>query len=44
MTADEYISLAPTITIYDGLMKAQSVLGKYRNIMVSVSGGQTAIM
>lgn len=39
MTADEYISLAPTITIFDSLVKAQSVLQNYHNILVSVSGG-----
>lgn len=37
--SDEYISRAPTLTIYDGLVKASSVLNKYKNILVSVSGG-----
>lgn len=39
MTQDEYITKAPTLTIYDGLVKAQSVLEQYKNILVSVSGG-----
>lgn len=37
--SDEYISRAPTLTIYDGLVKASSVLNKYKNVLVSVSGG-----
>lgn len=37
--ADEYISKAPTLTIYDGLVKARSVLNKHENILVSISGG-----
>lgn len=39
MTQDEYITKAPTLTIYDGLVKAPSVLEQYKNILVSVSGG-----
>ena len=36
---DEYISKAPTATIFDGLVKAKSVLASHHNILVSVSGG-----
>lgn len=36
---DEYIAKAPTLTIFDGLVKAKSVFEKHQNIMVSVSGG-----
>ena len=39
MTPDEYINRAPTLTIYDGLVKAKSVLESHHNILVSVSGG-----
>lgn len=37
--ADEYIAKAPTLTIFDGLVKAKSVLTNNKNILVSVSGG-----
>lgn len=37
--ADEYINKAPTLTIFDGLMKTKSVLDAYNNVLVSVSGG-----
>lgn len=36
---DEYINKAPTPTIYDGFIKAISVLKTHHNIVVSVSGG-----
>ena len=36
---NEYISKAPTFTIYDGLVKAKSVLATHNNVLVSVSGG-----
>lgn len=36
---EEYISKAPTATIFDGLVKAKSVLASHHNILVSVSGG-----
>ena len=39
MTEQEYIKQAPTATIFDGLIKAKSVLNSHNNIMVSVSGG-----
>ena len=39
ITSDDYIAKAPTLTIYDGLMKAQSVLAAHNNVLVSVSGG-----
>lgn len=39
ITPDDYIIKAPTLTIYDGLVKAQSVLAAHYNILVSVSGG-----
>lgn len=35
----EYINKAPTATIFDGLVKAKSVLASHHNILVSVSGG-----
>ena len=37
--ADEYIAKAPTLTIFDGLVKANSVLTNNKNILASVSGG-----
>ena len=37
--AYEYIAKAPTLTIFDGLVKAKSVLENNKNILVSVSGG-----
>lgn len=37
--ADEYIAKAPTLTIFDGLVKAKSVLTNNKNILASVSGG-----
>lgn len=39
MTEQEYIKQAPTATIFDGLIKAKSVLNSHNNIMVSISGG-----
>lgn len=39
ITPDDYIIKAPTLTIYDGLVKAQSVLAAHYNVLVSVSGG-----
>lgn len=35
----EYINKAPTATIFDGLVKAKSVLASHHNILVAVSGG-----
>lgn len=37
--ADDYIARAPTFTVFDGLVKAKSVLSTHENILVSVSGG-----
>lgn len=37
--AYEYIAKAPTLTIFDGLVKARSVLNHNKSILVSVSGG-----
>ena len=37
--AEDYISKAPTLTIFDGLVKAKSVLTNNKTILVSVSGG-----
>ena len=37
--ADDYIAKAPTFTVFDGLVKAKSVLSAHENILVSVSGG-----
>ena len=39
ITPEDYITRAPTLTIYDGLVKAQSVLAAHYNVLVSVSGG-----
>ena len=39
ITHEDYIIKAPTLTIYDGLVKAQSVLAAHYNVLVSVSGG-----
>lgn len=39
ITPEDYITKAPTLTIYDGLVKAQSVLAAHYNVLVSVSGG-----
>lgn len=39
MSMTEYINKAPTATIFDGLVKAKSVLASHHNILVSVSGG-----
>lgn len=36
---DDYIDKAPTLTIFDGLVKAKSVLTNNLTILVSVSGG-----
>lgn len=36
---NDYILNSPNLTIYDSLVKSESVLNKYKNIMVSVSGG-----
>lgn len=35
----DYIAKAPTLAVFDGLVKAKSVLNAHKNIMVSVSGG-----
>ena len=43
MTEQEYIKQAPTATIFDGLIKAKSVLNSHNNIMVSISGGNRRI-
>lgn len=39
MSMTEYINKAPTATIFDGLVKAKSVLASHHNILISVSGG-----